>query len=271
LANGKKFEKTRVIVLNTQAANQMNWYLLSSLSDPGNHLEWLESELKELEAIGGNAIVLAHIVPNQFLHAFGLRFRALMDRYQHIVRMTNYGHTHKEYYQITRSLDAEQKPIGFNFVDGSITSFIGKFPGFSLITMDEELMIPLNIETYVFNITEVNLTNEPKWELQHDWIQEYSLQDMRPSNMMSLASTLLNDDAMFYKFMNNVNRRAVEPDVCEGKCRHSNYCQIVATERFQIDECKSEFEGGENKNPKSDMYEILMDPWLKRTDQPWTE
>ena len=39
----------KIIILNTQASNNLNWGLLTSLNDPGNQLKWLEEELKELE------------------------------------------------------------------------------------------------------------------------------------------------------------------------------------------------------------------------------
>ena len=43
------FEKVRVITLNTQASNDMNWSLLTTLNDPGNQLKWLEAQLREIE------------------------------------------------------------------------------------------------------------------------------------------------------------------------------------------------------------------------------
>ena len=52
LKDGRNFPQTKVIVLNTQAANEMNWYLLTSLSDPGNQIDWLENELAEAEKAG---------------------------------------------------------------------------------------------------------------------------------------------------------------------------------------------------------------------------
>jgi sphingomyelin phosphodiesterase len=33
--------RLRVLALNTQACNDMNWFLLRDPTDPGNMLEWL--------------------------------------------------------------------------------------------------------------------------------------------------------------------------------------------------------------------------------------
>jgi len=72
----------------------MNWYLFGQRNDPGNELAWLEQELSSIEEAGGVAILMAHIPPTDCLHEWGARFRALMDRYQHIVRFSTFGHTH---------------------------------------------------------------------------------------------------------------------------------------------------------------------------------
>jgi hypothetical protein len=49
LANGKKVANTKVIGINTQTCNNMNWYLFGQRNDPGNELAWLEQELAAME------------------------------------------------------------------------------------------------------------------------------------------------------------------------------------------------------------------------------
>ena len=58
----------RVLSINTQAANDDNWDLLNNRESPGGQIEWLENELKELEAANGFAYIIAHIPPFSFLH-----------------------------------------------------------------------------------------------------------------------------------------------------------------------------------------------------------
>jgi len=94
LLNGKKVANTKIIGINTQTCNNMNWYLFGQRNDPGNELAWLEEELASIEEAGGVAILMAHIPPTDCLHEWGARFRALMDRYQHVVRFSTFGHTH---------------------------------------------------------------------------------------------------------------------------------------------------------------------------------
>ena len=85
----KPFEfntKGKVIGVNMQACNDLNWWLLDDRTDPGSQLEWLENELSQLEKDGGFAHIIAHIPSRDCLHQFGYRYHALIERYQHIVR-----------------------------------------------------------------------------------------------------------------------------------------------------------------------------------------
>lgn len=62
-------------------------------------MAWLEHELAELEAKNGQAILIAHVPPMFYecMHGWSYRFKALVDRYQHIVRFGLYGHEHDEW------------------------------------------------------------------------------------------------------------------------------------------------------------------------------
>mmetsp|Transcript_14418 Transcript_14418/g.24589 ORF Transcript_14418/g.24589 Transcript_14418/m.24589 type:complete len:204 (-) Transcript_14418:653-1264(-) len=92
--------KVNVIGLNTQASYINNFLLFKSKYDPGEQLEWLEAKLREMEAGGEAAIILAHIpmAKSDFVTEWSLRFRALMERYQHVIRFVMHGHTHEENY-----------------------------------------------------------------------------------------------------------------------------------------------------------------------------
>ena len=60
--------KGKVISLNMQACNNLNWWMLKNRNDPGHELEWLEAELMSLENEGGFAYIIAHIPPDLCLH-----------------------------------------------------------------------------------------------------------------------------------------------------------------------------------------------------------
>lgn len=100
--------------MNTQVANQGNFWLPGQKYDPANHLSWLEEQLVSIEANQGIAYIAGHVQPFNFTLQFGARYQALMERYQHIIRVGLYGHTHDQYWSVTRSVTNPDKNIGFN-------------------------------------------------------------------------------------------------------------------------------------------------------------
>jgi len=53
----------RVIGLNTESCNSQNWYLLSEAKDPGNHIQWLESQFIQMEKNNEKAFIIGHVLP----------------------------------------------------------------------------------------------------------------------------------------------------------------------------------------------------------------
>jgi len=162
---------TKVISFNSNYCYSTNFYSWVQWSDPGHELEWLENELNELEKVGGAAIMLSH-VPNikGCVRNFGMRWHALMDRYQHVIRWTMAAHYHKQSWNIERSMFSHE-PIGMNYIIGSTTPWSShqvKKPTFVVMEMDPDTMIPVNMVTYSFDIKHANEFNEPKWDLDYD-------------------------------------------------------------------------------------------------------
>ena len=110
-----------VIALNTQACNPTNFYIWGERNDPGNMFHWLETELLNIEARGGLAIVIAHYTPVNCQHQFGTRYRALVERFQHIIRFGMAGHDHRKFYELTQSISNPGKPIMYTNVAPSVT------------------------------------------------------------------------------------------------------------------------------------------------------
>ena len=148
----------------------MNWQLLHERYDPGNEIEWLQAELAALEAVNGSAILITHIpTKTDCLHGWGHRFRGLMERYQNVVRFGLFGHTHNEAIAIIKSISGNQENIGINFIAGSLTTYTDKYPSFTVIEIDEEFMVPINFNTYYYQIEKANAEGKITWEILHDF------------------------------------------------------------------------------------------------------
>lgn len=150
-----------------------NFEVLKSRYDPGDQLKWLEDELAALEKVSGSAIVIGHIPPmyDECMHGWSVRYKALAERYQHVIRFGLFGHDHEERVQIVTAARNPNQRIGFNFMAGSATTFLRKNPSFNVIELDEATMLPVNIKTYYFNISNAAVDpKKPQWEYLHDYI-----------------------------------------------------------------------------------------------------
>lgn len=176
--------KGKVISMNMQACNNMNWWLFKNRQDPGGQIEWLENELTAIEKDGGFAYIIAHIPPTSCLHQFGIRYKVLMERFQHIIRFSSYGHSHNESLHVTTAINTTD-PIGFYFISGSGTSGGSRNPAFTVMDFDEEFMVPINTHTYYLDLAKANANPDAPlvWSEQHDLLKEYNLTDLSPSSM----------------------------------------------------------------------------------------
>jgi hypothetical protein len=139
-----------------------------------------------LEAFNGQAIIVTHIPYYECIHPYGVRLRAILERYQNVIRFSLSGHTHNEEFEVIRSL-SDNKNIGINFIAGSLTTYTNFNPAFTVIELDAEYMLPLNFETYYFNLTEANNGGSPQWEQLHDFVNFYQIPDVSPDGMYALA------------------------------------------------------------------------------------
>ena len=67
----------KIISLNTQADNDLNWFLLRDPTDPGSMLNWMEDELKQSETKKQFVYLMGHIPPKS-LNEWSVRFNALV-------------------------------------------------------------------------------------------------------------------------------------------------------------------------------------------------
>jgi len=119
--------------------------------------------------------MITHIPYYECLHPYGVRLRALLERYQNVIRFSVSGHTHNEEFEVIRSMSDPTKNIGMMFIAGSLTTYTGFNPAFTLIEMDAEYLVPLNFKTYYFDLAEANskVGNVPEWKLLHDFVDHY--------------------------------------------------------------------------------------------------
>ena len=57
---------------------------------------------------------------------------------------------------------------------------MGKPPSFSVVYLDPDTMLPLNFETYAFDLDFANTHDLEKWDLMWNFKDTYNLTDLSP-------------------------------------------------------------------------------------------
>ena len=71
-----------------------------------------------------------------------------------------------------------------NFIVGSTTTFIDKNPSFNVIYLDPDTMLPLDYETYAFDLMYSNQHDSPRWFKEFDYRQNFTLSDLSPNSFL---------------------------------------------------------------------------------------
>ena len=118
------------------------------------------------------------------------------------------GHTNREQFNVQKDIINSQ-PIGMNFIIGSMSPYMGKLekadgknPSFSVAYVDKETALPVDIETYTFDLKLANKRYGPNWRKSHSWREEYNLDDLSPKSFYDFASEIHRNStaAALYKY-----------------------------------------------------------------------
>jgi len=90
-----------------------------------------------------------------------------------VIRWSTYSHTHYDEYQVMTDIETASKPIALNFYSGSATTFVdgfgGKPPSFNVMLIDPNTMLPVDYESWVFDLESSNILDSPIWYKKKDY------------------------------------------------------------------------------------------------------
>jgi len=84
---------------------------------------------------------------------------------------------------------------------GSVTTFTQKYPSFNVMYLDPDTLIPVEYETYSFDLDAANKIalidngkTPPKWELKYKYTETFGMKDLSPESFLKFANNMLIDD-----------------------------------------------------------------------------
>nr|API81380.1 venom toxin [Hemiscorpius lepturus] len=222
----------RIISINMNYCNTLNWWLLINTTDPAQQLKWLVNELQTAEIQGEKVHIIGHIPPgaSDCLQVWSQNYYKIINRYNDTIVAQFFGHTHMDEFEIFYDA-ASSYPTSIAYIGPSITTYDGVNPGYRIYTVDgnypNSSRVVLDHETYYLNLTEANLTNKPIWRLEYTAKKAFNMTSLLASDWHKVVKEFLKNDNLFQKFYRYYRKMSdyfKEP--CTGDCKAQLLCNL---------------------------------------------
>jgi len=179
----EKYQDTnlRIVVLNCLICDTWNFYVLGGKHQMAkDEFIWLEEVLRQAEKDGEYIYLIDHfpINSNFQLTECAQRLRALLDRFDYIIRGYFSGHTHLDDISPVRTFFEPKPIININYIAPSLTTYPGRNPSFRQFIIDSNTKNVIDYEQYRLNITEANLKGKANWYITYKATEMFNVTDL---------------------------------------------------------------------------------------------
>ncbi|XP_063706470.1 sphingomyelin phosphodiesterase-like [Culicoides brevitarsis] len=232
----------RLIVLNNNDCYTYNFWLLTGANQLREQLQWLHDTLLQAEKNGEKVHIMRHI-PISSSDAFRYwtrEYMRIVERFSHVIAAHFEGHTHKNEIGVFYDRENVEHAINVAFNAGSLTTYSFLNPNFMVLYVDKESLEVLDMESYMFNLTEANLHpyDNPKWFESYSFKQFWGLEDLSPKSINGLVERLVADKSEAAKYFKQKTKEGDLQGECSDKCLNSHICRIVSNEFGDERKCK---------------------------------
>ncbi|XP_064596702.1 sphingomyelin phosphodiesterase-like [Liolophura sinensis] len=163
----------RVVSLNNNYCNNMNWWVLLNTTDPAGELSWLVDVLTRAERNHEKVHILSHIPTGSgdCLQAWSWSYYDIINRFESTVTAQFFGHSHSDHYAIFYDSVNFTRPVSILYIGGAVTPQNDMNPGFRIYTADGNYSGSswqmLDHTNYILNLTEANNGGAVRWQKEY--------------------------------------------------------------------------------------------------------
>ncbi|XP_050420386.1 sphingomyelin phosphodiesterase-like [Adelges cooleyi] len=222
----------RIISLNMNYCNNLNWWLLLNSTDPVNELQWFIYELQNAEFNGEKVHVLGHIPPgsSECLKVWSRNYYAIISRYESTITAQFFGHTHYDEFEIFYDTQNLTRPVSVAYVGPSVTTYMNLNPGYRIYYVDgdrkQSTRTVLDHETWVMNLKEANLYDYPHWQKLYSARTAYKLPTLLPRDWDAFINKLAVDRETFDLYYKHYYKNSPFRPECNAECRTRKICDL---------------------------------------------
>jgi len=231
----------RIISLNMNYCNDMNYWTLVDAVDPDYQLRWLVQILSDAERKGEKVHILGHIPPavvdSNCLTVWRNNYYRIIARFSHIITAQFFGHTHTDEIEVIYANKSRDHAIGVAYVSPSVTTYSNLDPAYRVYDVSQRDWTITNHYTFIMNLTEANQSEEPRWQLLYDAKSEYNLTNLQPVDWHKLLKRwncehpTSEDLLLFQKYYRNFYKGNPPQEFCDEDCRSKLLSKMAVSTR----------------------------------------
>jgi len=220
----------RIVSINTNYCDHMNWWLIMNVTDPAQELQWLIGTLQQAENNKEKVHILGHIPPGDSTcyRVWSQNYHRIIVRYANTITGQFFGHTHYDHFELFYDPQSK-KPVSVGYISPSVTTYSQLNPGYRVYTVDgvhpNSTWTVLDHETSFLNLTLANTHNKTVWQKEYSVKSTYNMSNLLPSSWHEYVERLHTDDTAFNQFYNHYYK--MNPvSTCDTVCKDTMLCSL---------------------------------------------
>jgi len=198
----------KIIAINSQACNNLNFYLFANVTDPAGHIPWIQNELNQAELNGQMVYIFGHIPTSSgdCLDVWAAHMNTLVDRYSHIIAGQFYGHAHSEHWHLARSA-VDGRVTSIQWGSPSVTTYQGINPSFRVYEADPVTFEIVDYHQHRMNMTTANQNPgvTPVFELAYSFKEYFGVPDLTLGSLFNLVNNFMVNETSALMYLYNEN------------------------------------------------------------------
>ena len=179
----EKYNNTnlRIVVLNCLVCDSWNFYIVAGRHQAAkDEFIWLEKVFRQAEKDGEYIYLIDHfpLNGNFQLTECAQRLRALLDRFDYLVRGYFSGHTHLDDISPVKTYFEPKPIININYIAPPVTPYPGRNPSFRQFIIDSNTKNLIDYEQYRLNLTDSNAKGVADWYITYYATQLFNVTDL---------------------------------------------------------------------------------------------
>lgn len=235
----------RIVSLNFNYCNNLNFWLYVNDTDPSGQLQWLVGQLADAESLDERVHIIGHIPPGiaDCLPAWSAAYNKIISRFENTVAAQFFGHTHFDELEVFfNSSDVSNSiPNNIAFIAPSVTTYLDHFPAYRVYEVDGgysgSSWSVLDHHNYWLNLTDANLSGVPQWTLEYSARSAYKMPSLFPRDWAEFAVRCAENQALFDLYMKHKQHGPVPLKCQDKKCRFQHICGMLTSAAGNTKHC----------------------------------